>query len=113
MRNPATRARDNVIVGLWRFGDPADCAWYCRLTRSSKSMADALELAVVRFGDGWRVIARNHRWGYFQYRVDAEEAALRLAARARSDGKAVSLLVQESNGEMRPLDLTGIAPVPP
>lgn len=75
-------------------------------------MENATEFAVVRFADGWRVLTHDSQMGKFRYRVDAEEAALRLAAKARDQGKAVTLLVQETNGEMRPLDIPGAAAAP-
>lgn len=64
-----------------------------------------LLLAVVRFPDGWRILARNRRWGRFDYRVDAEEAALRLARKAKAHGQEVQLLVQDPQGELRRLDV--------
>lgn len=72
-------------------------------------MENATELAIVRFADGWRMLTDGSQMGKFQYRVDAEEAALRLAAKAREQGKGVTLLVQETNGEMRPLEIPGVA----
>ena len=65
--------------------------------------AEITRLAVVRFAEGWRIVDRRHRWGRFDYRVDAEEAALRLAGRIGSQGGEVQVLVQEHNGELRPL----------
>lgn len=56
--------------------------------------------SVVRVGDMWTIIARAKRWGRFAFRVDAEEAALRLAAKAAAEGRAVEVLVQGAWGEM-------------
>ena len=63
------------------------------------------EFAVVRFIDGWRILAGARRWGRFSYRVDAEEAALRLAADARAGGRNARVLVQGSDGQLRRLDV--------
>jgi hypothetical protein len=60
-------------------------------------------IAIVFFPEGWRIVARDHRWGRYQFRVDAEEAALRLAARARLMGQELEVLVQQPYGELRPL----------
>jgi hypothetical protein len=57
----------------------------------------------VRFPDGWRILAPEGRWGRFSYRVDAEEAALRLARRARADGREVSIWVQDICGRLEGL----------
>lgn len=61
-------------------------------------------LAVIRFPDGWRILAPNGRWGRFRYRVDAEEAALRLARKARAGGREVDVWVQDLCGRLEHLD---------
>ena len=54
--------------------------------------------------DGWwRILAEGRRWGRFHYRVDAEEAALRLAAKARAEGETAEVVVQQRYGELLPL----------
>lgn len=63
-----------------------------------------LRLAVIRFPDGWRIIAERGRWGCFAYRVDAEEAAIRLARKARAQGREVSIVVQDINGRLERLN---------
>lgn len=60
-------------------------------------------IAVVYFADGWRIVTERHRWGRYKYRVDAEEAALRLADRARQHGIVLEVLVQEPHGQLRRL----------
>lgn len=60
-------------------------------------------LAVIYFTDGWRIVAGRHRWGRYRYRVDAEEAALRLAAKARARGAAIEVVVQDNRGELHRL----------
>lgn len=64
---------------------------------------DASSVAVVYFPDGWRIVAGERRWGRYEFRVDAEEAALRLAALARLGGKSLEVLVQDSSGQLRPV----------
>jgi hypothetical protein len=63
-----------------------------------------LTLAVLRHRDGWRVFGPNGGWRTFAYRVDAEEAALRLASQAVGDTGPIHVLVQDPSGELRPLD---------
>lgn len=62
-------------------------------------------LGVVRHADGWAIVASGRRWGRFAYKVDAEEAALRLARRIAEGGEQVEITVQERWGEMRPLPI--------
>ena len=66
--------------------------------------AELHTMSVIRLGDAWTIVAQGRRWGRFLYRVDAEEAALRLAARGRQDGRSVEVLIQGPWGEMRPLE---------
>jgi hypothetical protein len=60
---------------------------------------------VVRFRDGWTLISAGRKWGRFAFKVDAEEAALRLAHQARARGAPVQIMVQGSWGEMTPMNL--------
>ena len=60
-------------------------------------------LAVVRFADEYRIVAANGSWGRFQFRVDAEEAAIRVAGRTGEGEEAFEVLVQEPFGELLPL----------
>lgn len=68
------------------------------------SEAVPLSLVVVRFRDGWRILAPNGRWGRFAYRVDAEEAAIRLARKAREEGRPARIWVQDICGRLQGLD---------
>ncbi len=62
--------------------------------------------AVVRFAGGWRVLAQGLRLErLYNYRVDAEEAALRLATARSLCGELPCILVQEPHGELRRLVL--------
>ncbi len=59
------------------------------------------EITVLHFPDGWwRLVTGGARKGRYQYRVDAEEAALGLAARMAKTGHAVSIFVQQPFGEL-------------
>jgi hypothetical protein len=60
-------------------------------------------LSVVRIGHVWRIVTQGRLTGQFQFRVDAEEAALRLARSARERGEIAEVIVQERWGEMSPL----------
>lgn len=58
-------------------------------------------IAVVYMTDGWRIVTERRRWLHYPYRVDAEEAALRLAAKARAQGTPTEVLVQYACGQLR------------
>jgi hypothetical protein len=62
-------------------------------------------ISVVRAGPYWRVIYDGQVRCRHSYRVDAEEAALRLARELGGRGQAADVLVQEPYGEMLPLAL--------
>ncbi len=68
------------------------------------SASTPLCLAVIRFPDGWRILAAHGRWGRFAYRVDAEEAAIRIARKARAQGREVEIWVQDMCGRLEGLD---------
>ena len=59
--------------------------------------------AVLRTGAYWRVLAPGETFRTYDYRIDAEEAALKLADRARESGQDTEVLLQDTFGEMRPL----------
>lgn len=63
---------------------------------------DLTELAIVRFGDGWRIVAKEGAWGRFPGVAEAEAAAFRLAADVEASGEAVHVLVQQPYGELLP-----------
>lgn len=62
--------------------------------------AEIFELVVLRSPGGWRVVGPNGSWRKFDYRVDAEEAALRLASQAETSGGSVKVLVQDCGGRL-------------
>lgn len=62
-----------------------------------------VQIAIVRFRDGWQIVAGDGRWGQFGFRVDAEEAALRIAERIRGEGREVEILAQDVFGHLQPL----------
>ena len=57
-------------------------------------------LLVVRILDGWSILMHGRRWGRFDFKVDAEEAALRLAHDAAAKGRPTEVLVQGRFGEV-------------
>jgi hypothetical protein len=59
--------------------------------------------AIVRVPGGWQLVAPQGRWGLYKYKVDAEEAALRLAERLWVQGVDVEILVQDTFGRLDPL----------
>jgi len=59
-----------------------------------------LRMTVFYAPEGWRIDAGDRCWGRFQYRVDAEEAALRLAAEARAEGRDAEVLVKRLEGAL-------------
>jgi hypothetical protein len=63
---------------------------------------DLTEFAVVRFGEGWRIVAKEGAWGRFLELAEAEAAAFRLAADVEASGEAVHVLVQQPYGELLP-----------
>jgi hypothetical protein len=66
-------------------------------------MAEIAELAIVRSSGGWRVVGGEGDGHIYAYQVDAEEAALGRAAKLRESGRTVTVLVQDSAGELRVL----------
>jgi|GEM_PF-6159398 len=62
---------------------------------------------VVRLADVWVLTAHGKRVRRFSYRVDAEEAAIRLAADASAQGHPVEVVVQGKQGELTRLHLVG------
>jgi hypothetical protein len=49
--------------------------------------------AVLRTGAYWRVLAPGETFRTYDYRIDAEEAALKLADRARESGEDTEVLL--------------------
>jgi len=62
-----------------------------------------IEFTIIHFPDGWRILADGRRWGRFSYRVDAEEAALRLIRKLRAEGGEGRVLAQGLTGEIAQL----------
>lgn len=60
-----------------------------------------ISIAIVRYKEGWRVIADGGPVGNFGYQVDAEEAALRFANASKGSGRGVEVLLQQPHGELR------------
>lgn len=57
--------------------------------------------AVVRWAGLWRVLGPDEFSRTYNWQVDAEEAALKMAARDRAHGADVQVLLQDRFGEMR------------
>ena len=57
-------------------------------------------ISTVRHRDVWAVASDGRRLRHFDYRVDAEEAALRLADKARNTHTRVEVLAQDQWGEV-------------
>jgi hypothetical protein len=62
------------------------------------------QFAVVRFSAEWRVLRNGEDRGHFAYQVDAVEAALRLARKARQAGRVAEVLVQDASGQLDRVD---------
>lgn len=58
------------------------------------------QFAIIRFPEGWRVVQDGKKRGRFNFKIDAEEAALRLAEELRRAGRTVEVLVQNICGEL-------------
>ena len=70
-------------------------------SQSSPCAFAPTELTIVHFPDGWKILADGQRWGRFPYRVDAEEAAIRLREKIRREGGDARILAQGLTGEIR------------
>ncbi len=68
-----------------------------------------ISIAILRKGDGWRVLSGGGSVGDYAYRVDAEEAALKFAAAAEGSGRPVEILLQQPGGELRSFGRTRAA----
>jgi hypothetical protein len=66
--------------------------------------------AVVRSVFYWRVLSADRTHGTFDFQVDAEEAAIKLADKARSEGREAEVLVLGRFGEMTVLDTLRVTP---
>jgi hypothetical protein len=65
---------------------------------------DKEQLSVVRFAEGWRILAAGLWRGRFEHQVDAIEAAIRLAGDAHCGGHEVAVVVQDRFGRLTDLD---------
>jgi len=67
-------------------------------------MTDKITIAILRWEDGWRIVRGDRKVSAHDYKIDAEEAGLRLAKQAHAAGRDVELLVQdEQTSEVRPM----------
>ena len=60
-------------------------------------------VTVLQQAGEWKVFRQNRVWRRFDHRIDAEEAAVRLQAQARSQGHDIDVLVQSPFGELERL----------
>jgi hypothetical protein len=93
------------VTSLGREGEPMTIRHILthHAVDEAKQARPPLMLAVIRAFEGWTMLSRHGSWGRFAHRVDAEEAALRLAARVRAEGGDVHIVVQSPAGELQPL----------
>ena len=59
-----------------------------------------LQLAVIWYGGRWTLMAPGARYNRYGSRQSALEAAQRLADRARDQGYAVEILLQDVGGQL-------------
>jgi hypothetical protein len=62
---------------------------------------EVVELFVLRSGDRWTVMSEGVARGIFDYQVDAEEAAIRLAQGVRAKGGASDVMSPDRGSQMR------------
>lgn len=69
-------------------------------------------MAIVRAGEGWRLIPDGPRAVVFASKADALLEAARLVTLAGDHGLRTTLLVQEAFGELRPIALGSLPAAP-
>jgi len=62
---------------------------------------EIVELFVLRNGDRWTVMSEGVARGNFDYQVDAEEAAIRLAQGVRAKGRPSDVMSPDRGSQMR------------
>ncbi len=62
---------------------------------------EIVELFVLRSGDRWTVMSQGVARGSFDYQVDAEEAAIRLARCAQAKGRSSGVMSPDRGSQMR------------
>lgn len=62
---------------------------------------EIVELFVLRTGDRWTVMSDGIARGSFDYQVDAEEAAIRLARSVRAKGRPSGVMSPDRGSQMR------------
>lgn len=63
--------------------------------------SEIVDLFVLRTGDRWTVMSDGVARGNFDYQVDAEEAAIRLAQGARAKGHPSGVMSPDRGSQMR------------
>ena len=67
-------------------------------------MSAGPEIIVIRFAEGWTLLARSGRWGRYASSEDAERAGRRFQDRELAQGRECMLLLQDASGRLRPVD---------
>ena len=60
--------------------------------------------AIVQVGEEWRIIGAERHIGHFGSRAEAALAGAKLAAVALEEGASIKVLVQDSFGELTPIE---------
>ncbi|MGV9005892.1 MAG: hypothetical protein ACOH1H_04045 [Brevundimonas sp.] len=64
------------------------------------AIGETVELFVLRDDDRWTVMCDGIVRGNFDYKVDAEEAAIRLAKEARAKGRSSGVMSPDHGSRM-------------
>ncbi len=64
-------------------------------------VSETIELFVLRHGDRWTVMSDGVARGHFDYKIDAEEAAIRLAKGAQAKGRPCDVMSPDQGSRMR------------
>lgn len=68
-------------------------------------MSAGAEIVVIRFAEGWTLLARSGRWGRYASSEQAERAGRRIQNRELGQGRECLLLLQDASGRLRPADI--------
>jgi hypothetical protein len=59
-----------------------------------------ISVAILRYSEGWRVVADGGPMGRYADQADAEGAAQRFAAASQGSGRPIEMLLQDPQGEL-------------
>lgn len=74
------------------------------LSEAFMSAFPSVEFAVIRRGGEWQVLRNGSDAGHYDFSVDAVEAAMIKAGKLIEKGEAATVLIQDQNGQLRPVD---------